>query len=139
MLAGGHAFYDYEIDEHGGLDLAREPRVPSWLCRNLGEDFFSDIVTVFVDTHPPRWATQPHDGAGCSGSEAAAALLRRLHGLPGLKSLVLRGPQVGDYWAGQLSDMTALTEVRFVHTNVSKEGVDRLCHALPSCRVTVVK
>ena len=48
--AGGWVFYDYECSEDGGTVVGAEPPAPAWLRKLVGDDFFSDVVGVLVDS-----------------------------------------------------------------------------------------
>ena len=46
----GYVTYDYEVDSSGNGITAAEPPGPAWLRRLLGDDFFTTVVGVGVNT-----------------------------------------------------------------------------------------
>ena len=95
----GAVVYDYERDDNGRPVPNAEPPGPKWLLKQLGIDFFADVVYAKLVE-----ATQVSD---------VSPLAR----LTSLESLVLDGAQVSDVTA--LSGLTSLNELSLAYTQVS--------------------
>ena len=61
---GGSVDYDYQIDDNGRPIPNAEPPGPKWLLKQLGIDFFDDVVSVNLtkatqvsDVSPLAWLT----------------------------------------------------------------------------------
>ena len=129
----------------GGLDPREKwpPRVPLWLLKILGDDFFRTINYVQL-----------------RGPKATDAELARLRALPQIRSLHLRSSRVTDAGlvhvcrllhlrnlslnstgvtdAGLvcLRGLTSLKSLSLEETHVTAAGVAELQQALPSCKIT---
>ena len=75
----GGVYYDYRVDAFGNeIDNAKPPE-PLWLRNLLGDDFFADVVLVYLD-----------------GTQVTDAGLKHLTGLTKLQALNLGSTQVTD-------------------------------------------
>ncbi|MCU0873505.1 MAG: hypothetical protein MUE50_14280 [Pirellulaceae bacterium] len=108
-----------QIEELGGMAIhcgqlePREPwppRVPSWVVRSLGDDFFRTIN--YVDLR---------------GARITDADLARLRALPQLRSLHLRSSQVTDTGMVYLEALPHLQTLTVEKANITDQGLIRIC------------
>ncbi len=92
---GGSVSYDYEIDNNDRTIPNAEPPGPKWLMKQLGIDFFDDVVRVDLSE-----ATQVSDVTALSGltnlkglglSDTPVSSVTALSGLTSLEELSLEG------------------------------------------------
>jgi hypothetical protein len=98
---GGTVAYGYQTD-----DLRAEPPFPSWLRDFLGENFFSDVDSVWL-----RNATDVNAGVA------------HLKGLPRLRMLNLWNTKAGDDTLLHLKEVPQLQELNLDETNVTDAGL----------------
>lgn len=75
------------------------------------------------------WAAPPERAITDSG-------IRRLAPLVNLEVLHLAGRGVTDSSVPALGNFKKLRELRFTHTAVTNDGIERLAKSLPKCEVT---
>jgi hypothetical protein len=107
-------------------------RVPEWLVRSLGDDFFFSVVRVTLGkdvgdehlgpllelgtvTHLELWYSRVTDAG-----------LARLSALPRLNSLVLKGGSIGDGGLVYLGDLRRLEHLELDNMHVSDTGLIHL-------------
>jgi len=90
-FAFNFAFYDFQQLADGGVDPNLAPRLPSWLVKNVGEDFCYRIVSVNL-----------------SGAMAKAERLEHLKGLRHLNHLGLDNAEITEPIAEAIGSMTDL-------------------------------
>jgi len=118
---GGSVAYDYQRDDNDQPIPNAEPPGPKWLMKQLGVDFFDDVVHVDLPE-----ATQVSDVRPLSGLKSLRVLwlghtqvsdVTALSGLTNLKWLNIDLTQVSDVTA--LSGLTSLEGLSLAHTQVS--------------------
>ncbi len=130
---GGQVDYDSDTKDS-------RPEGPEWLRRILGDNFFNEIVEVFLSQskvtdgdlkalrHLPQlqrlYATETAIGD---------AGLENLSGLVELRELALDKTQVTDAGLANLRGLTRLESLR--ETAVTDAGVNDLQKCLPNCKI----
>ncbi len=109
---GGSVGYDYERDNNGQPIRNAEPPGPKWLMKQLGIDFFDDVVHVDL-------------------SKAPVSDVTPLSGLTNLKTLRLSNSHVKDVTA--LSGLTRLEELSLEGIPLGEKAMESLKKALPQC------
>jgi hypothetical protein len=102
---GGWVHYDYEF-VNGKLTPGRSPRVPRWLRRLLGDEFFQQVrqvSLVYDDSTGKRFDN--------TNFLACDEVLARASRLPGLKVLLLKETQATDEGLRHIGKMTGLEEL----------------------------
>jgi hypothetical protein len=102
---GGWVHYDYEF-VNGKLTPGRSPRVPRWLRRLLGDEFFQQVrqvSLVYDDSTGKRFDN--------TNVVACDDVLARVARLPGLRSLLLKESQATDEGMRHIGRMTGLEEL----------------------------
>ena len=149
----GSVFYDYQVDPSGSLTTGAEPPGPSWLRRLLGDDFFSTVVGVGVNTpadmkHVGELSKLRTIGAygvpisdadlkgvrelsqlttlNLSRTPVTDAGLRNLKGLSQLEDLELSGTRVTDLGLKQLSGLSQLKSLDLNATRITDAGLESL-------------
>jgi len=108
--AGGHVWYDYEVDESGGGHiLGQEPPAPEWLRELFGEDLLS--VVVHVDLN---------------GKQIGDETLDHLKGLTKLEWLNLCNTQVTDDGLWHLRGLTKLNTLSLSSRQITDVGLEHL-------------
>ena len=161
--AGGHVWYDYDVDVIGTADSS----APAWLTKLLGEDFFSDVAIVNLSTEVvgdemlhdhlkgltkleslSLVSTQVTDG-GIAHLVGATHLrnltvydtpltdggIAHLVGLTKLERLDLSGTQVTDSGIRHLKGLASLQVLVLRDTLVTVEGIKEVRKALPNCYI----
>jgi hypothetical protein len=104
---GGGVFYDYQV-RVSGVEMAKLK--PKWLRSLLGDDFFTNVVIVWLATN----------------QQVTDAGLEQLKGLTTLTSLSLDGTKVTDAGLEQLKGLTTLTSLSLDGTMVTDAGLEHL-------------
>ncbi len=102
---GGWVHYDYEV-ANGKVVGGRSPRAPEALRRQIGDEYFRDIVRVslvYDDTTGKRFET--------TNIEPADKLLASLRGMTKLKELLLQGSQATDEGLKHVGAIASLEEL----------------------------
>ncbi len=111
--AGGVVHYDYQQPDEWGFTPEREPPAPAWLRELVGEDFFSDVVSV--------------SGGGTGfRTDAGDVILDHVKRLPELTTLGLVGKTVTDTGLENLKGLTELDTLVLDHAQVSDEGLEHV-------------
>ncbi len=116
----GLAWYDWQLWDNLRGRSNPLPRGPGPLVRLLGVDFFADVTMFAVE-----------------GPLLPDAELARLTEITRLESLYLEGDDLTDAKLSHIEKMTDLRELHLVYTKVTKEGVAKVQHALPKCKIEV--
>jgi len=108
---GGIVFYDYQYQ-------GTEAPGPAWMRKLLGDDFFSDVVSV--------------DLVDCKVTDDG---FQHLEGSTNLWSLHLSGTQLTDEGLQHLTGLTNLQYLLLADTQTTPEGIKKLQQALPNCDI----
>ena len=129
---GGSVYYDYHYDSSGALILGTDskPPGPSWLRRILGDDFFADVVGVFLGRTQVTDADLEHlkgfsqlRNLALSGTGVTDAGLEQLQGLSQLRALWLDGTRVTDAGLEHLKALSQLQALTLDGTQVTDAGL----------------
>ena len=114
--AGGNVYYDYQQTD-GYLDVARESRVPDWLRKKLGNDWFHSVVNVNV--------IYRNDAKGTSKTAPSNDdFLDALAQLPRLEALVMLHGTASDEGLEKISRVRHLKELVLMDAiHVTDRGV----------------
>ena len=131
---GGRVAYDWEgLDHNGVVPVHPQPPEPAWLRNLVGDDFFAEVETLWLDH------TTVSD-AGLESLKRLTALqrlylqdtkitdtgLENLRGLTALRGLGLEGTKITDAGIENLRGLTALQYLLLMHTTVSDAGLENL-------------
>ena len=117
----GIVYYDWQLDEDGGLLPSPRPPGPAWLRSFLGDDFLADVVSIDYGEVYAAFARIADDQLW----QVTEAELAQLERLTKLQSLSLNGGQVTD--AG-LAHIAGLTRLRHLYLNNTQVTVAGLAH-----------
>ena len=164
---GGRVEYDYMVDKNGLHIMNAQPPGPVWLRALLGNDFFSDVVTVNLSficsdsdlaccsspttfkrlllVHAPitdagleRIAEFTSlQGLSLHGTKITDGGLEYLRRLPELEGLNLQGTSVTDTGLEHLQVLTGLKELSLEGTKVTDAGIVRL-RKLPKLELLIL-
>jgi hypothetical protein len=119
------------------------PRIPLWLRKTLGDDFFRTINYVHLrgpkvtDAELVRLRALPQlRSLYLRGSRVTDAGLVHVCGLPHLRTLSLNSTGVTDAGLVCLRGLTSLKSLSLAETHVTATGVAELQQALPNCKIT---
>ena len=114
---GGHVALDIEPNANAA---GRKPSPgPTWLRKLLGDDFFTSVVSVEIDS---RYAS--HDIG-----------LVQLRSLPQVRNIYLADPQFTDEELVQLRELARLKLLHLAGAQVTDQGCDELKRALPGLQI----
>ena len=127
--AGGSVLHDYGSD--GTFD---ESSVPKWAPELLGDDFFFDVVYVWLwddrafgdDEASHLKALTNLDFLVLCGTQVTDEGLEHLEGLGSLRVLALSNTQITDAGLKHLEGLTNLTALELANTQVSYAGLKHL-------------
>lgn len=142
--SGGSVHYDFQKAPTGAVfefNAQAEPKLPAWLVKALGEDFFYDVIEADLGYHFNR-----EDDANSSGElfqhldalpdlrrlvlhqdQATDESLRPVGRLAKLERLVIFGPcEVTDVGVAQLAGLTKLSRIELVRSRISDESLKTL-------------
>ena len=116
----GYVNYDYEVDSSGNGITAAEPPGPAWLRRLLGDDFFTTVISVGVNTPADMKylgeLSQLRD-VGAYGVPIADADLEGIRRSSQLKGLDLSLTNVTD---GGLENLKGLSQIEYLRLSVTR-------------------
>ena len=132
--------YDWMTDEASNWRPNARPPAPAWLRKRLGDDFFTDVVSVTLDYSAITDAQLKHlegltrlrELRTCQLTDAG---LGQLEGLTQLRVLGLTGTAVSDAGLQYLRGLTELQRLYLGGTNVTDKGVQDLQKALPKAKI----
>jgi hypothetical protein len=116
---GGNAWFDYQFDGNGNLDVTVSPPGPVWASRLLGDEFFANVRQVRVyavpdfELKPPRTYPFPLDDDWLSHVRA----------FPRLRDLELASPNITDAGFIHLQDLSQLTQLSIQHAPIEGNGM----------------
>lgn len=129
--AGGYVEYDWQF--RGGVPVSNgAPQYPRWIVDGVGVDYFSNVVSVFLEgeVSDAEMAHVGHLGRlerlTMEGSTVTDAMLAHLVGLTRLNTLELNGTQVGDAGLARLKALTSLEILSLGGTRTSDSGMAHL-------------
>jgi len=115
LKAGGTVFYDYQLDETGAWIRGAQPTAPVWLRKSLGDDFFYEVIEVYLIDTQVTDAGLEHlkdlpnlQTLLLNDTQVTDAGLEHLKKLPNVECLGLGGTQVSDAGLGHLNGLTKL-------------------------------
>jgi hypothetical protein len=141
VKSGGYAQYDYQGETDG------EPPGPNWLRKLLGEDFFSEVTLVNINTRGGDAELEHVNGLtkvkalvlveitlinaavgrlSTKSNNISDAGLENLEGLTQLEVLVMGGPRITDAGLERLRRLTQLRELCLDYTQVTDAGLAHL-------------
>jgi Leucine-rich repeat (LRR) protein len=125
----GSLFYDYELDAYGNGITGAEPPGPAWLRRLLGDDFFTTVVGVGVNTPADmKYLGELSElrGVGAYGVPIADVDLESIRGSTQLKGLNLSLTKVTDAGLRNLKTLSQLEDLELSVTRVTDLGLKHL-------------
>ena len=131
--AGGGVQYDWEFDAGGNLLPNAKPSGPGWLRNPLGDDFFSNVIHVWIGNTKVtdeglerlKGFTQLQ-GLSLERTRVTDKGLEHLKGLMQLQVLLLDNTQVTDKGLEHLKGLTELYALSLIHTQVTDKGLEHL-------------
>jgi hypothetical protein len=102
---GGSVHFDYEFVS-GALIPGGTPRGPRWLRMMLGDEYFRKVRLVNFDYERSIGAIVHNPNV-----EACDELLKKISGLPGLKTLRMKKTQATDEGLRHIGNMSELEEL----------------------------
>ena len=125
----GYVNYDYEVDSSGNGITAAEPPGPAWLRRLLGDDFFTTVISVGVNTPADMkylGELSQLRSVGAYGVPLADADLEGVRRLSQLKDLNLSLTDVTDAGLKNLAGLSQLEDLQLSITRVTDLGLKQL-------------
>jgi Leucine-rich repeat (LRR) protein len=108
-------------------------RIPSWLRKRLGDDYFANVVSVSLDDTQVSDAELAHlkgltglEWLGLDDTKIGNPGLEHLKGLTALQGLGLHNTKVGDTGLEHLKGLTGLQVLYLNNTEVSDAGLEHL-------------
>jgi Leucine rich repeat len=120
---GGWAHFDHEF-VNGALIPGRTPRGPRWLRTLLGDEYFRKVRFVNLDFEGSTGKVVHNPNV-----DACDDLLKKISGLPGLKTLRMKKTQATDEGLRHIGKMSELEELYIRDSrSVTDAGVSHLAH-----------
>lgn len=140
-LGGKRLHFQYDFEKNDPY-ASGPPIWPGWLVDAIGEDYFSNVIGVYVNeksTEPELELLQSLPSLKwlrLRDVPANDSTLKNLRCMSSLELLDLSGTHVDDAGLHYLEDLTKLKELDLTRTRITDAGVARLQKALPNCKIS---